>query len=70
MIDINTGLPIESKYNEAPNHGCVLIDGIDISKVELRRLRSSIAIIPQDPMYNNNIFFFFFTNRFNFLLLV
>ena len=30
--------------------GCILIDGIDISKLGLRDLRSSIAIIPQDPV--------------------
>lgn len=29
--------------------GCILIDGFDISKIPLQRLRSSIAIIPQDP---------------------
>jgi ABC-type multidrug transport system fused ATPase/permease subunit len=51
MIDIDTGLPIENKYDEPPNHGRILIDGIDISKVELKRLRSSVAIIPQDPTY-------------------
>jgi ABC-type transport system involved in Fe-S cluster assembly fused permease/ATPase subunit len=59
MIDINTGIPVENKYNEDPNHGCVLIDGIDISKVELRRVRSSIAIIPQDPTYALYVVFIF-----------
>ncbi|KAA6400152.1 MAG: ABC transporter: Multidrug resistance-associated protein, ATP binding protein, partial [Streblomastix strix] len=49
MIDITTGFPIESDPNEEPNKGRVLIDGIDISKVKLSRLRRSIAIIPQDP---------------------
>ena len=29
--------------------GNVLIDGIDISKIDLKKLRSSITIIPQDP---------------------
>ncbi|KAA6399443.1 MAG: ABC transporter: Multidrug resistance-associated protein, ATP binding protein [Streblomastix strix] len=49
MIDVTTGFPIEIDPNEEPNKGRVLIDGIDISKVDLSRLRSSIAIIPQDP---------------------
>ncbi|KAH7825716.1 putative Multidrug Resistance Associated Protein (MRP) [Monocercomonoides exilis] len=34
---------------EEQNSGRIVIDGVDISKVELGRLRRSIAIIPQDP---------------------
>ncbi|KAA6397284.1 MAG: putative ABC transporter C family member 5 [Streblomastix strix] len=49
MIDVNTGFPIEPDPNEEPNKGRILIDGIDISKVYLSRVRRSIAIIPQDP---------------------
>ncbi|KAA6372201.1 MAG: ABC transporter: Multidrug resistance-associated protein, ATP binding protein, partial [Streblomastix strix] len=49
MIDANTGFPNETNRNEEPNKGRILIDGIDISKVDLQRLRSSVAIIPQDP---------------------
>ncbi|KAH7821298.1 putative Multidrug Resistance Associated Protein (MRP) [Monocercomonoides exilis] len=49
MIDVNTGFPIEADPNEVPNSGRVLIDGVDISKVNLGRVRRSIAIIPQDP---------------------
>ncbi len=30
--------------------GRILIDGSDISEVGLRRLRSSLTIIPQDPV--------------------
>ena len=30
--------------------GRILIDGIDTSKLGLKRLRSSIAVIPQDPV--------------------
>ena len=30
--------------------GKIMIDGVDISKVGLKRLRSSIALIPQDPV--------------------
>ena len=30
--------------------GSIVIDGIDISKLGLKRLRSSIAVIPQDPV--------------------
>ena len=30
--------------------GAILIDGVDISEVELHRLRESIAVIPQDPV--------------------
>ncbi|KAM9984129.1 hypothetical protein ACTFIZ_003833 [Dictyostelium cf. discoideum] len=29
--------------------GSILIDGIDISKIQLQKLRSSIGIVPQDP---------------------
>ena len=29
--------------------GCILMDDIDISKVDLNDLRSNIAVIPQDP---------------------
>ncbi|KAA6375310.1 MAG: putative canalicular multispecific organic anion transporter, partial [Streblomastix strix] len=32
------------------NKGRVLIDGVDISKVDLYRLRSCLALIPQDPI--------------------
>ncbi|KAK2947791.1 Multidrug resistance-associated protein [Blattamonas nauphoetae] len=49
MLDIDTGLPIKTDPTEAPNSGRVLIDGVDISKVELSRVRKAIAIIPQDP---------------------
>ncbi|KAK2954768.1 Multidrug resistance-associated protein [Blattamonas nauphoetae] len=49
MIDIETGFPVDADPNEEPNKGKVLIDGIDISEVERGRVRSSIAIIPQDP---------------------
>ncbi|KAA6379024.1 MAG: ABC transporter: Multidrug resistance-associated protein, ATP binding protein, partial [Streblomastix strix] len=49
MIDVNTGLPIEQDPNEEPNKGKILIDGKDISKIDLSRVRRSIAIIPQDP---------------------
>ena len=30
--------------------GRVLIDGVDVSEVGLRQLRSNIAVIPQDPV--------------------
>jgi ATP-binding cassette subfamily B protein len=33
-----------------PEQGCVLIDGIDISKVELYSLRRQIGIVPQDTV--------------------
>ncbi|KAA6392071.1 MAG: putative ABC transporter C family member 3 [Streblomastix strix] len=49
MIDVNTGFPIKPDPNEEPNKGRVLVDSIDISKVDLSRVRRSIAIIPQDP---------------------
>ncbi|KAA6380701.1 MAG: putative Multidrug resistance-associated protein [Streblomastix strix] len=49
MIDVNTGFPIKSDPNEEPNRGRIIIDGIDISKICLSRVRRSIAIIPQDP---------------------
>lgn len=46
MIDVNTGFPIETDKNEEPNRGRILIDGIDISKVDISRVRRSIASIP------------------------
>jgi ABC-type multidrug transport system fused ATPase/permease subunit len=49
MLDVSTGLPIPVDPNEEPNKGRVLIDGIDIAKVALHRVRQSVAIIPQDP---------------------
>ncbi|KAA6334358.1 MAG: putative Multidrug resistance-associated protein, partial [Streblomastix strix] len=49
MIDLETGFLVENDPNEEPNKGRVLIDEIDISKVDLSRVRRSIAIIPQDP---------------------
>ncbi|KAM7294644.1 ATP-binding cassette sub-family C member 3 [Ixodes scapularis] len=30
--------------------GCIKIDGVDISQVPLRRLRSAVTVIPQDPI--------------------
>ncbi|KAA6372585.1 MAG: putative ABC transporter C family member 11 [Streblomastix strix] len=49
IIDVNTGFPIEVDKTDELNKGRVLIDGIDISKVDISRVRRSIAIIPQDP---------------------
>ncbi|KAA6388849.1 MAG: ABC transporter ATP-binding protein [Streblomastix strix] len=49
MIDVRSGLPIETDPNEEPNRGRILIDGIDISKIDITKLRHSIACIPQNP---------------------
>ncbi|KAA6383301.1 MAG: ABC transporter: Multidrug resistance-associated protein, ATP binding protein [Streblomastix strix] len=49
MIDLSTGFLVENDQTEEPNKGRVLIDEIDISKVDLSMVRRSIAIIPQDP---------------------
>jgi ABC-type multidrug transport system fused ATPase/permease subunit len=39
-------------------HGCIEIDGVDISKVDLEKLRSELSIIPQDPvLFSNTIGF-------------
>jgi subfamily B ATP-binding cassette protein MsbA len=32
-----------------PQHGCILIDGVDIAQVRLSDLRRQISIVPQDP---------------------
>ena len=37
--------------------GQILIDDIDISKVELNNLRSNVAVIPQDPVLFQVSFF-------------
>jgi ABC-type uncharacterized transport system ATPase component len=42
--------------------GSILIDGLDISQLGLRQLRSRISIIPQDP--------FIFSGTFDFLTIV
>ena len=37
----------------SPNEGKILIDGFDISKVELTSLRNQIGIVPQEPLLFN-----------------
>ena len=37
----------------SPNEGRILIDGFDISKVELTSLRNQIGIVPQEPLLFN-----------------
>ena len=37
----------------SPNEGKILIDGFDISKVELNSLRNQIGIVPQEPLLFN-----------------
>ncbi|KAK2956863.1 Multidrug resistance-associated protein [Blattamonas nauphoetae] len=47
-MDVTTGLPRHVSQDDL-NEGRIVIDDVDISKVELSRLRRSIGIIPQDP---------------------
>ncbi|KAK2954099.1 Multidrug resistance-associated protein [Blattamonas nauphoetae] len=49
MIDMKTGFMVDPDPNEEPNSGRILIDGVDISKLDIHRVRRSIGIIPQDP---------------------
>ncbi|KAK2954070.1 hypothetical protein BLNAU_11033 [Blattamonas nauphoetae] len=54
-LDVKTGLPHPRNANER-NEGRILIDGVDISKLELARLRQSISLIPQEPtVFTNSI---------------
>ncbi|CAH1981029.1 unnamed protein product [Acanthoscelides obtectus] len=41
---------ISSLFRLAPIEGAIVIDGIDTSKIGLTELRSSISIIPQEPV--------------------
>lgn len=38
------------------SRGTILIDGIDITELELKELRSAMAVIPQDPVLFNGSF--------------
>ncbi|KAK2944354.1 Multidrug resistance-associated protein [Blattamonas nauphoetae] len=49
MIDMKTGFMVDADPNEEPNSGRILIDGVDISKLDIHRVRRSVGIIPQDP---------------------
>ena len=47
------------RLNEAVS-GSISIDDVDVSKISLRTLRSSLAIIPQDPVLCKEIFLAYF----------
>ncbi|KAA6353257.1 MAG: hypothetical protein EZS28_051216 [Streblomastix strix] len=49
MIEMKTEFLIDNDPNEQSQKSRVFINEIDISKVEMSKVRRQIAIIPQDP---------------------
>ncbi|KAH7832364.1 putative Multidrug Resistance Associated Protein (MRP) [Monocercomonoides exilis] len=49
LAQMEEGGCVGKEVEKEQNSGRIVIDGVDISKVNLGRLRRSIAIIPQDP---------------------
>ena len=41
---------IEAAQDSFNRCGTIMLDGVDISKIGLKQLRSAITIIPQDPV--------------------
>lgn len=41
---------IEALFRLAQNEGSIIIDDVEIHELELQQLRSSISIIPQQPV--------------------
>lgn len=50
MLGKSTVLSLLERFYDVDEPGCVMIDGIDIKKIDPRWLHRTIAIVPQEPV--------------------